>query len=470
MIGFFPEIYEDELLYSQLCRYYQRTGYAQYISAIDDLFMRRTVHPVIEWVNEYTPDAMAHIIRDTDFETVIREHTMFPAYTRFLPKKRRNDALQSLLVCDGNYHNLIVNQTLKKKRYLRYCPVCAKEDRKKYGETYWHREHQIVHVDICRKHKCFLKDSKVPISSKSTPGLYPAEIEVPQDMMPEPCLNDGLVQFIQYVLEVFRMPVDMDSDVPIGSYLRSMLAEQYQSESGTKVYSTKLYEDYSSFIHDICEPMSFDAFRKIYNNYGLDHFQIYQLAYFQGISVAELANRPAVIVSSALEDFYRDLGQKYDIQYDTVCEIGEAVISKYRSLGRVSRKSGPKQKEWAVLDEEYLSQVKEIVDRIYNADSKPGRVSITRIEREIGVPPKRLQNLPKCRQYVTEHLETQNQYRARQVTWAVRLFLDDGRYVSRNKLNHFLYFRRNDLSACYPMITDPAVKRIVADLLNGKSS
>ena len=462
MIGFFPDIYEDELLYSQLCRYYQRTGYTKYLSAIDDLFMRRTVHPAIEWVNEYTADAMRHITRDTDFETVIRNHTMFPAYTRFLPKKRRNDALQSLLTCDGNYHNLIVNQTLKKKRFLRYCPACAEEDRKKHGETFWHREHQIIHIDICPKHRCFLKDSSVLISSKSTPGLYPAEIDIPRDIEPERCQNDRLVQFVQYVLDVFRMPVDMESDVPIGSFLRSMLAEQYQSESGTKVYSAKLYEDYSSFFRGICEPMSFDAFRKIYNNYGLDHFQVYQLAYFQGISVAELAMRPIVIASSALEEFYRDLGQKYGIQYDTVCEIGEAVISKYRNLGKVSRKSGPKQKEWAVLDENYLPMVKEVVDMIYNADGKPGRVSITRVEREVGAPPKQFQKLPKCTQYVLDHVETQNEYRARQVTWAVKLFLQEGRYISRNKLNHFLYFRRNDLSACFPMITDPTVNAFCA--------
>ena len=52
MIGFFPDIYPDELLYSQLCRYYQRTGYTKYLFAVDDLYMRRTAHPVIEWVNE----------------------------------------------------------------------------------------------------------------------------------------------------------------------------------------------------------------------------------------------------------------------------------------------------------------------------------------------------------------------------------------------------------------------------------
>ena len=467
MIGFFPEIYEDELLYSQLCRYYQRTGYTTYRSAIDDLFMRRTVHPVIEWVNEYTPDAMRHITRNSDFETVVREHTMFPAYTRFLPKKRRNDALHSLLICDGNYYNLIVNQNVKHKRYLRYCPACAQEDRNRLGETYWHREHQIVHVDICPKHKCYLENSAVPIGSKVTPGLYTAENEVPYDTETEQCLNEGLVKFTRYILDVFRAPVDMETDIPTGTFLRSMLAEKYLSGSGMKVYSTKLYEDYCEFFQDICDVMSLDAFRKIYNGYGLNHFQIYQIAYFQGIPVAELAKRSGVALSSAMEELYRFLGEKYSIPYVSVCEIGEAVISKYRNIGRISRKSGPKQREWAVLDEEYLPKVKEIVDRIYNADGKPGHVSITRVEREAGATPKQLQNLPKCRQYVLEHTETQNEYRARKVTWAVILFLQEGRYLSRNKLNHFLHFRRNDLRACLPMITDPVVKKTVDGLLEG---
>ena len=104
---------------------------------------------ITDAVNEYKPEALDHITKGSDFETVIREHTMFPAYTRFLPKERRNAALHSLLICDGNYYNLIVNQNLRRKRFLRYCPVCTREDRERLGETYWHREHQIIHVDIC---------------------------------------------------------------------------------------------------------------------------------------------------------------------------------------------------------------------------------------------------------------------------------------------------------------------------------
>ena len=40
-------------------------------------------------------------------------------------------------------------------RFLRYCPLCFKEDKQKYGEAYWHKAHQIRGVDVCNKHGCF---------------------------------------------------------------------------------------------------------------------------------------------------------------------------------------------------------------------------------------------------------------------------------------------------------------------------
>ena len=163
---------------------------------------------------------------------------------------------------------------------------------------------------------------------------------------------------------------------------------------------------------------------------------------------------------------YRDLASEYGIDIDTVTKIGDAVISKYRNLGKVARKSGPKQREWAELDEKYLPRVKEIVDRIYSSE-KPDRVSITRVEREVGAPSKQFQKLPKCTKYVEDHIETMNEFRARKVTWAVKLFLQEGRYLSLNKLNHFLNFRKNDLSACFDLITDPVVIRTINDLRAG---
>lgn len=469
MIGFFPEIYPDELLYSQLSRYYQRTGYTKYIFAVDDLFMRRTARPVIEWVNEYTPDAMEHITRNMNFEQVIRNHTMFPAYTRFLPKERRNKALQSLISCDGNYYNLVVNQNVGYRRYLRYCPLCSKDDREQYGETFWHREHQIIRIDICPKHQCFLKDSKIPIGSKTTPGLHCAETEVPHDDTVETCDAEHLIAFSKYVLDVFREPVDIEGDTPIGAYLQSCLEAKYLSDTGVYLNSTLLYGDYKDFIKDICEPISFEMFRKTYYNTRCDHHKICQLAFFEKIPPEKLAALPQTVTSTAMEMFYRELSDQYTLPYETILEIGEAILAKQRNLGKLARKSGPKQRAWAELDEKYLPQVKQLVDQIYNADGKPQKVSIAGIERAMGAPSKQFQKLPKCMKYVLAHIETQNEYRARRVIWAVRLFKQESRPLSHNKINKFLSLRKNDLLACYPYIQDLEVKKVVANLLRETS-
>lgn len=60
-----------------------------------------------------------------------------------------------------------------KKDTLCYCPACACDDRKKYGETYWHRIHQIRGITVCEKHGTVIKSSG--ISFKQTRhGFYPA--------------------------------------------------------------------------------------------------------------------------------------------------------------------------------------------------------------------------------------------------------------------------------------------------------
>jgi len=64
---------------------------------------------------------------------------MFPYYGRFLPRDRRRQALNLLLQTDECYHNLLYR--LKSKhvmRHLRYCPLCAAEDRERYtNHTDW---------------------------------------------------------------------------------------------------------------------------------------------------------------------------------------------------------------------------------------------------------------------------------------------------------------------------------------------
>ena len=45
------------------------------------------------------------------------------------------------------------------KKYLCYCPECAKADRHKYGETYWHMIPQLPGVYVCPIHAVPLEET-----------------------------------------------------------------------------------------------------------------------------------------------------------------------------------------------------------------------------------------------------------------------------------------------------------------------
>ncbi len=79
---------------------------------------------------------------------------ILPYYARFLCEEKRNKAYESLYYQRGNYHNVMPMPIENGTRYFRYCPLCVKEDREKLGETYWHRNHQLIGVNVCPIHKC----------------------------------------------------------------------------------------------------------------------------------------------------------------------------------------------------------------------------------------------------------------------------------------------------------------------------
>ncbi len=60
-------------------------------------------------------------------------------------------------------------------KYLRYCPSCVLEDRRLFGECYWHRIHQIFGVEVCEEHSLFLQNSTVNIRSQASRELITAE-------------------------------------------------------------------------------------------------------------------------------------------------------------------------------------------------------------------------------------------------------------------------------------------------------
>lgn len=150
MISFFPDVYPDELAYSWFARYGVRSGYTHYRAIADDLFTSHTAKPNLEFIIELSQDAYSAITSIMPFERFILNHTMFPYYARFLPVERRQKALGHLMNMDKRFNDSLYvrrNKT-QHRQWLRYCPLCVEADRERYGETYWHRLHQLDHIDI----------------------------------------------------------------------------------------------------------------------------------------------------------------------------------------------------------------------------------------------------------------------------------------------------------------------------------
>jgi hypothetical protein len=59
---------------------------------------------------------------------------------------------------------------LKMPTRLRFCPCCVEQDRSNFGETYWHRIHQVPGVEVCPHHVTFLEESNTLWRNLRNPG------------------------------------------------------------------------------------------------------------------------------------------------------------------------------------------------------------------------------------------------------------------------------------------------------------
>lgn len=457
MIGFFPKIYEDELIFSLIARYHTRTGYVRYRFTVDDIYLHRTVKPSIEFVNAYTDDAMSWLTKEMPWSEMIEQHTMLPNYIRFLPKERKLKAFNAMLECNGNYNNLIYIPNIG-KRYLRYCPCCSKEDREKYGETYWHRKHQIGKIDICPKHRCYLESTDISMAGRETPMLYDAESVVPEDSEVAMCEDDRQIEFAEYVLSVFDAPLDLDNNQSVGAFLSSRLSDAYR-KSGLIRNLDELYSEYVSFF-DGFETMSMPQMQKVFNGSLRESYYVSQLAFFEKISVDELAHLPKENNCSEIEELYRKLAVRLDVEYDLVSRIGEEILKYNYEHNRVHRKTGKMAIDYSRLDSEMLPEVKKTVKQILCDDGRPQKVSLAKIEKLLALPQKRILNMPKCREYILEHTESQPEFWARESCWAIYKMIDEEQTLNWVHIRRLTNMKPRDFAKAIPCITDPQIKEI----------
>lgn len=160
MIGFFPTLYPDELWYSAIARFYIHSGIAYWSDALALLFPNHTSYPK---VGDLMPNETMHqIVKQLPYDVLNLRmlalgHSLFSFRMRFIPLKQKKRYLEQF--CAGeNIQPALLSLTKKLQEHpLRYCPLCVQEDRDRFGEAFWHTEHQIWLMPLCAKHLCRLQ-------------------------------------------------------------------------------------------------------------------------------------------------------------------------------------------------------------------------------------------------------------------------------------------------------------------------
>lgn len=211
--------------------------------ALEDLLYNRHCNPSKEFIGYLNPEMERVVKKMYPMEELILGHTMFPQYARFVECGQKKNAIFRLEndFCDPHLLFSILPRS-EGDKCLKYCPLCAEEDRELYGEAYWHRKHQIRNMGVCARHKCRLENSKIPAKSEQSFTLDSAEdaIEAGKAGNIE---NPLELEFAAYMEEIFDAPMDFEDNTAVSSILYvGMQGTKYMASTG-RVRNTRLLAD-----------------------------------------------------------------------------------------------------------------------------------------------------------------------------------------------------------------------------------
>lgn len=164
MLSHFPTPYCDEILYSVVARYHIRSGNKSFKQTHQELFETTELQPDkillpnnLNFLVSQLPHGSSLTV-----ESLIKKNTLYPFFRTFLipieinllkdllREKPTKSIAQAAKISDKERNNV-----------LKFCFQCLQEDEQKYGEAYWHRQHQIPGMLVCLKHQTPLSHSQV---------------------------------------------------------------------------------------------------------------------------------------------------------------------------------------------------------------------------------------------------------------------------------------------------------------------
>lgn len=400
MITYIPEIYPDELVYSWFCRYAVYSGNVSNSQVLQDLYRNNHDLPFKEFIGNLNSSARKQISNMYPLETLVLEHTMYPQYARFIPLEQKKNALYKLCYENCDFHHLFsVLPRYENEEFLKYCPLCAKEDREKYGETYWHRKHQLRNLTICSKHKCKLLNSSISAKNRNIFIFYAAEIAVTQTE--EKCIiyeNNLLsIKFAKYMEQIFESPMNFENSVPVDAVLYSIIKDaKYINQTGSQKYLTKFTTDMTCFYEKmgLNNIASINSMRRTFHGEVYDFSLICQIGFFLNILPEALVNPQ--FSNQQITDILKQKNEG-KIKRNFIADINQYDTDMFHIIESIA---------------------KDIYDGTADDMGRPEKVTEKYVCKILGVGRERFKNMPKCKKILEKYSESSPELWARKVIWS----------------------------------------------------
>ncbi|HLW00392.1 MAG TPA: TnsD family transposase [Ktedonobacterales bacterium] len=256
MIGHFPPPHPDELLYSVCARFADQVHYPGTEDVVQNLFGTRrfpgSIHLPVHLDHLVSVITPGHRFTVDQF---IDEHTLFPFYAPFLQSEHPSEIRKAMRLSGGTSAQARIGRVAEQHRWpsqLRACPHCVREDRQQFGECYWHRVHQILGVEVCPFHACYLLNSDISTHSRHSFAPISAERAIAENLL----LIPGVIENtpLEWQLAIARDAywlLDQKVESPgleaLARCYRSLLAQQGLATYRGTIRTPKLIAKFSSY-------------------------------------------------------------------------------------------------------------------------------------------------------------------------------------------------------------------------------
>lgn len=474
MMPFFPNPYEDELLYSIIARYHRLSGNILMRTSLQDLFGSGNVCSSV-----ILPGKIGYLANQIPYGSIsagnlLLKYTLFPYYSAFQSQHIINDVLN----WENGKNNSAIFQKLgiwgsviKQPEYLRYCPQCYLEDIQLYCESYWRKLHQTPGVLVCPKHGCQLMNSTISYCSRDSHDYFSMNIEYLFPAQVPPTLTESDVEkatLISRDLEWLYANYDLvrSTFCKQGSfrwvYLK-LLSEKGLATPHASLYLEKLTYEFKKYYGDDLLNIwgvNFDtSMSKIWiasmcrnTQRSFQPLRHVLLAQFLCGSLKEFISYAQNLDSNVVIKpyFYHDpenMENKlntYRCRWETTCarypnkcqnDIRKLIPAVYTWLFRHDnvwiKEHSPKKAEspinrtyidWEEKDNKLSKEVLQTTKTLLHLSGKPVWITTRKIGNTLGcygILEKHIQQLPKTQKSLECVTETREQYQFRRINWAI---------------------------------------------------